>query len=248
MTSAIVLAGGASRRFGGDKLLADLDGRPLLHHALDALAAIANPIVVVLAPDAPEPPIPDALAAAVASRAIRPRHQGPLAGVAAGLPALADLDRGHDAPSIVVGGDMPHLVPGVLALLAAALDAEPATGAATLEADPPCVLPLALRPSIARPAVDALLGRDRRALLALLDTLRDGGRAGRRHGAPSTPPAGRSTTSTRRPTSTVAERLRRREDARPWEGGRASCLKCSRAGGAWPGGCEPAGREASRPL
>ncbi len=66
---------------------------------------------------------------------------------------------------------MPHLVPEVLALLAAAIDADPASGAATLEADPPCVLPLALRPSLARPAVDALLGRDRRALLALLDTL-----------------------------------------------------------------------------
>ena len=171
MTSAIVLAGGASRRFGGDKLLADLDGRPLLHHALDVLATIANPIVVVLAPGAPDPPIPGTLAGAVSFARDPARHQGPLAGVAAGLRALADLDRGHDAPSIVVGGDMPHLVPEVLALLVAALDAHPASGAAMLEADPPCVLPLALRPSLARPAVDALLGLDRRALLGLLDAL-----------------------------------------------------------------------------
>jgi molybdopterin-guanine dinucleotide biosynthesis protein A len=171
MTSAIVLAGGASTRFGGDKLLADLDGRPLLQHALEALAQVANPIVVVLAPDAPEPSIPKALAAAVVFARDPDRHQGPLAGVAAGLVALADLDRGHDAASIVVGGDMPHLVPGVLARLAAALDANPAMGVVTLEADPPSVLPLALRPSLARPAVDALLRSDRRALLALLDTL-----------------------------------------------------------------------------
>jgi molybdopterin-guanine dinucleotide biosynthesis protein A len=171
MTSAVVLAGGASRRFGGDKLLADLDGSPLLHHALHALAAVADPIVVVLAPDAPEPPIPGALASAVSLARDPDLHQGPLAGVAAGLLALADLELPGDAPAIVVGGDMPHLVPGVLALLAATLEADPATGAATLEADPACVLPLALRPSLARPSIDALLRSDRRALLALLDSL-----------------------------------------------------------------------------
>ena len=44
---------------------------------------------------------------------------------------------------------MPHLVPGVLALLVAAVDVDPAIGGAVLEADPPCVLPLAIRPSIA---------------------------------------------------------------------------------------------------
>ena len=57
MTSAIVLAGGASTRFGGDKLSAALDGRTLLDHALEAVGAIANPVVVVIAPDAARRPV-----------------------------------------------------------------------------------------------------------------------------------------------------------------------------------------------
>lgn len=52
--TAIVLAAGAGRRFGGGKLLARIDGRPILQHVLDALAAagIEDP-VVVLGADAP---------------------------------------------------------------------------------------------------------------------------------------------------------------------------------------------------
>ena len=48
--SPIVLAGGASSRFGSDKLAAPLDGRPLLHHALDAVAAVADHVIVVVGP------------------------------------------------------------------------------------------------------------------------------------------------------------------------------------------------------
>lgn len=47
--AAIVLAAGAGRRFGGGKLLARIDGRPILQHVLDALAeaGIVDPVVVV---------------------------------------------------------------------------------------------------------------------------------------------------------------------------------------------------------
>jgi CTP:molybdopterin cytidylyltransferase MocA/SAM-dependent methyltransferase len=50
---AVVLAAGAGSRFGGGKLAARVDGRPVLQHVLDALAeaGIDDP-VVVLAPDA----------------------------------------------------------------------------------------------------------------------------------------------------------------------------------------------------
>lgn len=161
---AIVLAGGASSRFGTDKLAADLDGRPVLHHALEAVAAMSNHIVVVVAPEAPVPPMPAALARVVAVARDDFAHAGPLAGLAAGLAVLPP----DTEIAIVVGGDMPSLQPAVLRLLAEALDADLALGAATLEADPSAVLPMAVRPSVAAPAVAALLAANRRALRGLL--------------------------------------------------------------------------------
>ena len=48
------MAAGSSRRFGGAKLLAALDGRPMLQHVLDLAAeARLDPVVVVLGADAP---------------------------------------------------------------------------------------------------------------------------------------------------------------------------------------------------
>ena len=52
-TVAIVLAAGAGSRFGGGKLLASLEGRPVLQHVLDRLAeAGMTEVVVVLGNDA----------------------------------------------------------------------------------------------------------------------------------------------------------------------------------------------------
>jgi CTP:molybdopterin cytidylyltransferase MocA len=52
----LVLAAGAARRFGSPKQLANLDGRPLLEHALAAMAAASHigPTVVVLGSNADE--------------------------------------------------------------------------------------------------------------------------------------------------------------------------------------------------
>lgn len=51
--SAIVLAAGAGSRFGGEKLLAEFEGRPLIEHALIALRdAPVDEIVVVVGSDA----------------------------------------------------------------------------------------------------------------------------------------------------------------------------------------------------
>ncbi|MEA2578261.1 MAG: molybdenum cofactor cytidylyltransferase, partial [Chloroflexota bacterium] len=50
---AVVLAAGAGSRFGGGKLLATLEGRPVLQHVLDRLAeANLADVVVVLGNDA----------------------------------------------------------------------------------------------------------------------------------------------------------------------------------------------------
>jgi CTP:molybdopterin cytidylyltransferase MocA len=45
---AIVLAAGAGERFGGGKLAARVDGKPIIQHVLDALAeaGLDDPIVV----------------------------------------------------------------------------------------------------------------------------------------------------------------------------------------------------------
>jgi molybdopterin-guanine dinucleotide biosynthesis protein A len=163
VTAAVVLAGGASSRFGADKLAAELDGRPLLHHALAAVDEVAASVVLVLAPGASPPALPRLRARVVVAHDSA-AFRGPLAGLAAGLAALPPgIER-----TVLVGGDMPALVPAVLDALLAALDADPVLGAATLEAEPPASLPMALRPGPVAAAAAALLAGDRRALRSVL--------------------------------------------------------------------------------
>lgn len=165
-SAAIVLAGGASTRFGGDKLAARLDGRPLLDHPLAAVDELAATIVLVMAPEAAPPSLP-ALRARVLVAHDTEAHEGPLAGLAAGLAALAEAQPAIDL-AILVGGDMPLLVPGVMALQLDALAADPALGAVTLESESIAPLPMAARPSLVAPAAAAVLADGRRALRGVL--------------------------------------------------------------------------------
>lgn len=87
-----VLAGGQSRRFGSDKALALLDGRPLIEHAIAALAARTEAVIVC----GREGGIPD-----------RPRPSlGPLGGINAAIHEAAA--RGFDAV-LTCGCDVPIL-------------------------------------------------------------------------------------------------------------------------------------------
>jgi molybdopterin-guanine dinucleotide biosynthesis protein A len=158
---AIVLAGGRSSRFGRDKLAEPLDGRPLLHHAISAVRDLTDRIVVVAGP-VDEPRLPDGVRLVHDDRPF----EGPLAALAVGL---AETDPGVERV-IVIGGDMPSLVPAVLGRLLAALG--PDSTAAILGVDGPrAILPLALAVGPARTAVNGLVSAGERRLGALLDVL-----------------------------------------------------------------------------
>ena len=164
----IVLAGGASSRFGSDKLAAPLDGRPLLDHALLATTEVVEQLILVLAPEAPVPPLPESIAARISVARDLDRHQGPLAGLASGL--SSDAASAADL-ALVVGGDMPSLAPAVLTLLVKRLAAEAALAAMTLDASPPSPMPLAIRIAPASAAATTLLAQGRRSLRSLLDAV-----------------------------------------------------------------------------
>jgi molybdenum cofactor cytidylyltransferase len=113
----LVLAAGEGRRFGATKQLAELDGRPLLAHAVaHALAVPAlEPVVVVLGHDAEavRAGVPELAATRVVVAA--DWRAGQSASLRAGVEALGDVDA-----AVVLLGDMPYVTP---AAIAAVLDA-----------------------------------------------------------------------------------------------------------------------------
>lgn len=158
--AAIVLAGGRSSRFGRDKLAEPIAGRPMLDHVIERLRAVTSEIVVVAAAGA----MPD-IASDVGLVHDDAPFEGPLAGLAVGLRAV---DPGVERV-IVVGGDMPTIVPAVLDRLVASLEKREAAVLADDERERP--LPLAVRRSAATQAADRLLDDGERRLRALLERL-----------------------------------------------------------------------------
>jgi len=178
-----VLAGGRATRFGGPKLEAELDGRSLLAWAIVALSHVADEILVA------GPAIPDR--PALSELLDRPRlgdvglrivaDAEPFAGPLAALEGALVEARGDIA--VVVGGDMPRLVPAVLQSMIARLMATPHVDAVLLGTpDAPHsaagrtkpgrqVLPLVARVRPARAAARDVLAAGDRSLRAMLDRL-----------------------------------------------------------------------------
>ena len=114
----VVLAAGASSRFGSTKVLAPLGGRPVLQHVLDAAAAAGLMDVVVVVGDQAA-----AIRAGVRWRTerieVNPRPQDGLSSsLRIGLDAAAE-DRTVDAVLVLLG-DQPAVRPAVISAVLAA--------------------------------------------------------------------------------------------------------------------------------
>ncbi len=160
--AGIILAGGASRRFGTDKAAALLDGRPLIAHVATRLAPQVTAVAIVGARQTyglPYPLIDD------------DQHEGkgPLAGIAAGL-AWARTLNAHwllTAPC-----DVPHLPHNLLSLLldsaadGPSMPAMPATVETPRGIEAACSLwPVSMRDSLD----ERLAGNGSFALVAALE-------------------------------------------------------------------------------
>ncbi len=121
-TAALVLAAGMSSRFGSNKLLADLHGRPILQHVLD-LTTQANlePVIAVVGPDGAAAYA--SLTWHAASTVINPRPQD---GLSSSLRAgLAGLQHSGSSRVVVLLADQPTLSAAQLSeVLAAPVDSE----------------------------------------------------------------------------------------------------------------------------
>lgn len=155
----VVLAGGASQRFGGDKLAAELGGRPLLHHPIERLLEVCDEVVVVLSPGGEEPSVP---AGSVVFARDETEHEGPLAGLAAGLAAVGS------ERAMVAGGDMPGIEPDVVRELLRASEETGAVVANLSDGGDARPLPCVVRTEPALTAARRLLADGHRRLRDLL--------------------------------------------------------------------------------
>lgn len=122
--ACIVLAAGRSTRMGANKLLADLGGRPLLRHAVEAaLASRARPVLVVTGHQADE--VRTALAGLDVAFVANPDFAlGLASSLKAGLRAVPT----ECAGALVLLGDMPRITAAHLDALMAVFASGAAPG------------------------------------------------------------------------------------------------------------------------
>jgi molybdenum cofactor cytidylyltransferase len=128
----LVLAAGEGRRFGGSKLTAELDGRPLLDHAVETMLAVPaiERVVVVLGAHA-EQVAASADLAGVETVFCAQWRQGISASLRAGVRALAGADA-----IVVTLGDLPFITPQVVAAIVDQVDARASAARATYDGRP----------------------------------------------------------------------------------------------------------------
>jgi molybdopterin-guanine dinucleotide biosynthesis protein A len=137
-----------------------LDGRPLLHRAIESVRDVADEVIVVLAPSA-APTLPDGVRVVHDDTAFG----GPLVGLSTGLQVAS-------GPSIlVIGGDMPGLQAPVASALLDALAAGDRDAVVLTDAGRPRPLPLALRRDPAAVMIQRLVDAGERRLGALPEAL-----------------------------------------------------------------------------
>ena len=171
--SGIVLAGGRSSRFGRDKLAEPLDGAPLLHAAVRAMAAVCAEVVVVAPPSGLGVALPRDLPTPVRELGDPQAFAGPLVGL------LAGAQRAERDLIVVCGGDMPSIEPAVLRLMLRRMLADPgrsgpywaAQGVALELNGQAQPLPLVLERSAAISAASDLVAGGERSLRALVAAL-----------------------------------------------------------------------------
>ena len=164
LVTGVVLAGGRSRRFGRDKLAEPYGDGVLLHRPVLALREVCDEVVVVLAPDAPQPAMPAGTDVVFTRDA--EADAGPLVGVVAGLTAA------REGWAVVVGGDMPDLQEPVLLEMLRAGHETKAVAVALSDGGDARPLPIVLRVGSALDAAEHLLATDRRRLRDLLADVR----------------------------------------------------------------------------
>jgi molybdenum cofactor cytidylyltransferase len=151
LISGVVLAAGGASRFGSPKQLAELDGVPLLQHAVDAMLAVPaiDPVVVVLGAEAA------GVRDAVDFGDARPVEcadwqEGMAASLRCGVAAVGDCDW-----VLVTLGDQPRVTPQVIAAVMDHADSAPAGTAAVRAsydgvAGHPVALTRAILPEVAQ--------------------------------------------------------------------------------------------------
>ncbi|PPD45940.1 MAG: 4-diphosphocytidyl-2C-methyl-D-erythritol synthase [Methylocystis sp.] len=122
MVASLVLAAGRGARFGeGNKLLADVHGKPLLRHVVEtALASRASPTIVVTGHERAK------VEAALAGLSVTFAHNAAYAsGLASSLRVGLEAVTGAEG-ALVLLGDMPRVQTQTLDALIAAFEAAPA--------------------------------------------------------------------------------------------------------------------------